>query len=53
MEGPIKNKQKKARCPWNLLRLFGLRKMRVSAEERKVRDGIYSLVEDDLAIQPP
>ena len=35
MEGPMKEK---ARCPWNLLRLFGIRKMRVSAVERRVRD---------------
>ena len=40
MEGPMKEK---ARCPWNLLRLFGIRKKRgVSAEERRVRDGVYS-----------
>ena len=26
----------------NFLRLFGVRKMRVSAEERRVRDGVYS-----------
>ena len=39
MEGSMKEK---ARCPWNLLRLFRIRKMRVSAEERRVCDGVYS-----------
>ena len=37
-----KTNEKKAHWPWNLLRLFGIRKMRVSAEERRVRDGLYS-----------
>ena len=30
-------------CPWNILRLFGIRKIRSSAEGRRVRDGVYSL----------
>ena len=39
MEGPM---EEKAHCPWNLLCLFGTWKMQVSAEEQRVRDGIYS-----------
>ena len=38
MEGPAKEK---AHCPWNFLCLFGIWKMRVSAMERRVRDGLY------------
>ena len=36
-DGPVKEK---TRCPRNFLRLFGIRKMRVSAEEQRVRDGM-------------
>ena len=39
MEGSMKEK---ACCPWNLLRLFEIRKKRVSAEEQRVRDAVYS-----------
>ena len=39
MEGPMKEM---VNCPWNLFRLLKVRKIRVSAEERKVCDGVCS-----------
>ena len=39
VEGPVKEEE---RCPWNSSRLLVTRKTRVSAEERRVRDGVYS-----------
>ena len=36
MTGP---RWEKARCPWNFFFLVGIRKMRVSAEERSEREG--------------
>ena len=39
MAGPVKEK---ARSPWNFLRLFTIRKMRLSAKERRVCEGMNS-----------
>ena len=36
-----------ARCPWNFLRLIGMRNIWVSAEERRVREGVYNIAPED------
>ena len=33
-----------ARCPRDVLHLLGMRNIRVSAEERRVREGVYTYI---------
>ena len=44
MTGPMYDN---ARCPWNFLRLIGMRNIRVSAEERRVREGPGYIAPED------